>query len=81
MNLSYRIAQLWKSNLLTLKGGYNTIVTGVQRDGWSAGFDLNFYEFGKLPLTGGFSIGQYGDESLGVFGNDDLLWSGFLSYN
>ena len=80
-NLSYRVAQLWKSNLLTLRGGYNTIVTGVQRDGWSAGFDLNFYEFGELPLTGGFSIGQYGDEGLGVFGNDDLLWSSFLSYN
>ena len=66
--VSYRLSNLWESNLLTIKGGYNTIVTGQQRSGWNTGFDLNFYEFGELPLTGGFTIGQYGDEGLGVFG-------------
>lgn len=68
-------------NLITLKGGYNALLSGVQRWGWNAGFDLNFYDFDELPLTGGFSISQYGDEGLGIFGNSDLLWNAFLSFN
>jgi len=81
VNASFSMAELTGSNLITVKGGYNTILTGVPRWGWNAGCNLNFYEFDEMPLTGGFSISQYGDEALGIFGNSDLLWNVFVSYN
>ncbi len=81
MEVSYNPADIMGLNLITLKGGYNALLSGVQRWGWNAGFDLNFYDFDELPLTGGFSISQYGDEGLGIFGNSDLLWNAFLSFN
>lgn len=79
--LSYNPKLLLGFNFISIFGGFNQVVTTPMRWGWNTGFNLNFYHFDRLPLTGGFSIGQFGDDGLGIFGNSDLLWNAFLSYN
>ncbi len=79
--LGYNFVELIGNNLVSIHGGASRMLTGSQRWGWNAGCSLNFYDLIEQILVLGFSIGQYGDEGLDVFGNDDLIWNVSLNYN